>query len=156
MFKLVNKEMAGTFQFSIVAGEVCSTLDLLKAGQSFQVRDENVLNHAIRFLSNAQEGRRFTQNLELSERAFDASEAYGETVKVLRANVRLLERDKKTLEEIIDSLKNSLEEIKRTQKITEDQAYNNLKEFFSAIRQFASEQRSRPYEKIEILTQKEQ
>ena len=153
MFKLVNKEMAGTFQFSIIAGEVCSTLDLLKAGQSFQVRDEKVLDHAIQFLSNAQEGRRFTQNLELSERAFDASEAYGETVKVLRTIS--LEQNKKTLEDVINSLKNGLSEIKREQKITEDKAYKNLKEFFSAIRQLAAEQWSRPYERIEILTQKE-
>ncbi len=156
MFKLVNKEMAGTFQFSIIAGEVCSTLELLKAGQSFQVRDENVLNYAIQFLSNAQEGRRFTQNLELSERAFDASEAYGETVKVLRAmSSSLLGQNKKTLEDVINTLKSSLEEIKREERIVRDEEYKDLKRFFSAIRELAAKQRSRPYEKIEIIAPRE-
>ena len=155
MFKLVNKEMAGTLRYSIIAGEVCSMLELLRAGESFQVRDEKVLNRAIQFLSNAQEGKRFTEKLELNERAFDASEAYGETVKVLKTIY--LKHEKKTLEEIINSLKSSLEEIKNEKRIIEskEKEYDNLKMFFSTIRQLAAEQRSRPYEKIEIVSQKE-
>ncbi len=156
MCKLVNKEMPGTFQFSIIAGEVCSTLDLLKAGQSFQARDEKVLDHAIQFLSNAQDGRRFTERLELNERAFDASEAYGETVKVLQTISFESGMDKGTFwENVIKLLKNSLENIKKEKRIIEDKEYEKLKEFFSAIRQLAAEQRARPYEKIVILTQRE-
>ncbi len=135
MFKLVNKEMPDTFQFSIIAGEVCSTLDLLKAGQLFQARDEKVLDRAIQFLSNAQDGRRFTERLELNERAFDASEAYGETLRVLKAiSFGSLAQDKETLENVIDSLKSNLEEIKKEKRIIADKEYGKLKEFFRVMR----------------------
>ena len=138
MFKLVNKEMVGTFRFSIIAGEVCSTLDLLKARQSFQTRDEKVLNHAIQFLSSTQEGKCLAKSLELNERAFDALEAYGETIRVLRTiYADVLEVNDKILENIVGELKSSLEEIKKEKGIVANKkrAHERLRKFFSIMRQ---------------------
>jgi len=138
-----------SLRYCLLATKVGTILDNYVEPMQLSTRERVSLEAAKSFLQSAAEGRRATQALEISERALEAADAYGEA---MQATIRLVNDGAnlpKELDKVFKDLALVMESLASTGAAPKDRV-RLARDFFRELRGVTLGQASGPIEKVTV------
>lgn len=138
-----------SLRYCLLATKVGTILDHYAEPMKLSSREQAALEAAKGFLLSAAEGRRATQALEISEKALEAADAYGEA---MQATVHLVSKGAKIpkeLDQVFRDLASALEDLASTGRAPQDRL-KLARDFFRVLRGIAIGEASGPIERVTV------
>ncbi len=123
-----------SLRYCLLATKVGAILDNYQEPISLTPREKSTLEAAKEFILSAVEGRRATQALEISEKALEASGAYGEAIEATAQLIRQGVKIPKEVDRVFKDLVSTLDALQQTGDAPKDNIAL-ARDFFRVLRE---------------------